>query len=286
MVISRANSIRKAAKTFEESLAGRYPELLAEWDYQKNPFRPDEPVPGSTVMAHWICLEGHEYQKQIGKRALKNSGCPYCRDSSPILLSGFNDLKTKFPELSKEWHPTRNKKTASEIRAFDSTGLNWWICKNSHEWKSSVFNRTRNGSGCPECSNKTSKGELELLSFIRELGYQAKYTDRTVIAPYELDIWIPKLKVAFEFNGVYWHSNKMIQERANTSAHDYHLMKKELAEKAGVRLAFVWQDDWVLSPAQTKDSIERFLKGNHEEILSVYEKPYSLELLKRIQRAR
>lgn len=286
MPVSRANVIRKAARSYEESLAGLYPQLLAEWDYKKNPFPPEAPVPGSTVMAHWRCLEGHEYQKQIAKRAQGNIGCPYCRKSKPLLMSGFNDLETKFPKLAEEWHPELNERSAYETRSCEATYHSWWRCKEGHEWKATVFNRTRNSSGCPECSNKTSKGELELLDYVRALGYEAKYTDRTIIAPYEIDIWIPELQVALEFNGIYWHSDKMVRERSAMSADDYHRMKESMATEAGVRLAFIWQDDWILNPEETKRAVKRFLSGNAEPSLSLYEKPYSLEILRSIQQAR
>lgn len=285
MVVSRASSIRKPAKRPEDSLAGRHPELLQEWDYERNPFSPYEPVPGSTVMAHWRCKEGHEYQKQIAKR-VQGSGCPYCRKSKAILLVGFNDLETMYPELAQEWHPVKNDKPAGETRSSEARYLSWWRCADGHEWKATVFNRTRNNSGCPECSIKTSKGELELLDFVRELGYEAKYTDRTIIAPYELDIWIPELRIGLEFNGIYWHSDKLVRERCAMGAEEYHRRKHELALNADAELGFIWQDDWVLRPEETRDAVKRMLCGEDVPSLRVYEKAYSLELLKEIQAAR
>lgn len=285
MPVSRANIIRKAARSYEESLAGMYPQLLAEWDYEKNPFSPEAPVPGSTVMAHWICLKGHEYQKQIAKRAQGNSGCPYCSTHSKF-LKGFNDLQTRYPELSLQWDHQRNSVGPDEVKATENRVKRFWICAESHGWSASVQNRAARGSGCPECSNKTSKGELELLEYVRALGYEAKYTDRTVIAPYEIDIWIPELRLGLEFNGIYWHSDKLVRERSGMSSEEYHRMKNELAEAAGARLAFVWQNDWVLEPEQTRLAVKSWLEGAKVESLAVYEKPYSLELLRSIQQAR
>lgn len=285
MPVSRANVIRKAARSYEESLAGLYPQLLAEWDYEKNPFPPEAPVPGSTVMAHWRCPEGHEYQKQIAKRANGNSGCPYCSTHSRF-LKGFNDLQTRYPKLVLEWDFERNSVKPDEVKATETRDKRFWLCEDGHSWAASVQNRAARGSGCPECSNKTSKGELELLEYVRELGYEAKYTDRTVIAPYEIDIWIPELKVALEFNGIYWHSDKLVRERSGMSAEDYHRMKFVKAAEAGVRLSFIWQDDWILSPKETRRAVKSFLSGNDEPSLSVYEKPYSLEILKELQQAR
>ena len=32
---------------------------------------------------------------------------------------------------------------------------------------------------------------------------------RNIIKPYELDIYIPKKKIAIEYNGIYWHSTAL-----------------------------------------------------------------------------
>jgi len=67
-----------------------------------------------------------------------------------------------------------------------------------------------------------SNMENELKNFISNF-YKCKTNDKTYINPYELDIYIPDLKLAFEFNGLYWH-NELHKEN------DYHLKKTELCE--------------------------------------------------------
>ena len=61
---------------------------------------------------------------------------------------------------------------------------------------------------CPTCSSGTSRGEHEVAKFIESLGHTVVQRDRSVIAPRELDIWIPEKKIAIEFDGTYWHSAK------------------------------------------------------------------------------
>ena len=56
--------------------------------------------------------------------------------------------------------------------------------------------------------------------------------DRTAIAPYEIDIYIPSKKIGIEFNGTYWHSS-IYKEK------DYHFKKSRFAEKAGIRLIHI-----------------------------------------------
>tara|TARA_B100000886_G_scaffold199121_1_gene137252 strand:+ start:208 stop:423 length:216 start_codon:yes stop_codon:yes gene_type:complete len=56
------------------------------------------------------------------------------------------------PEISKEWHPTKN----GELTPFDfSKGSRkkvWWQCskKTNHEWEAKIADR-KNGTGYPDC---------------------------------------------------------------------------------------------------------------------------------------
>jgi len=53
----------------------------------------------------------------------------------------------------------------------------------------------------------------------------------------ELDIYIPKLNIAIEFNGVYWHSEVFKNK-------DYHINKTKICKSSGIELLHIWEDDW------------------------------------------
>ena len=61
------------------SLADHYPELLKEWDYDKNiDITPETVTVKSNKKVWWKCKKcGHEWQAKIAKRTA-NEGCPYC----------------------------------------------------------------------------------------------------------------------------------------------------------------------------------------------------------------
>lgn len=61
---------------------------------------------------------------------------------------------------------------------------------------------------------------------------------RKIIAPLELDIYIPDKKVAIEYNGVYWHSINAGLDK------NYHLNKTLMCEKQGIRLIHIFQNEW------------------------------------------
>lgn len=81
----------------------------------------------------------------------------------------------------------------------------------------------------------TSKKEKELVNYVKSI-YKGKIieNDRKVIYPLELDIYIPDKQIAIEFNGIYWHSDKVIHKK-------YHLEKSKLCEKKGIRLIHIYE---------------------------------------------
>lgn len=62
-----------------------------------------------------------------------------------------------FPEIAKEWHPTKNGKLSPEKMIPGSNFRAWWKCsKCGNEWVSSVVNRTK-GHGCDLCAQEQRK---------------------------------------------------------------------------------------------------------------------------------
>lgn len=112
----------------------------------------------------------------------------------------------------------------------------------------------RNIVNFPQCSicsrgKPHSKSEKEILSFIQEnIDPTIKIfaNDRSVIAPQELDIYIPELKLAFEFNGLYWHSEKYKHK-------NYHADKWNNCRKNNVKLVSIWEDEWIYHQSTIKN---------------------------------
>ena len=69
----------RVPKSGVNDLATLHPELLKEWDYQKNAdLEPSKLLPGSGKKAWWKCSRcGHEWETVIASRT-KGHGCPKC----------------------------------------------------------------------------------------------------------------------------------------------------------------------------------------------------------------
>ena len=79
--------------------------------------------------------------------------------------------------------------------------------------------------------------ERMVADILDENDVEYRVRDRRVIAPLELDFYIPSLKLAIEVCGLFWHSEGSGKPR------DYHLNKLRLCEKAGVRLLTIFDDE-------------------------------------------
>lgn len=94
---------------------------------------------------------------------------------------------------------------------------------------------------CTKCypiSENASISQIEILKFIEKNYNGIIVSDcKDVIKPYEIDIYLPELKIGFEFNGIWWHSDKFKGE-------NYHQKKQNLSEINGINLYVIWEDDW------------------------------------------
>ena len=139
-------------------LASQFPEIAAEadgWD-------PEKVTPGIDAKLNWKCPVGHKYAASVGSRTNLKTNCPVCINFE--LLTGFNDLQTRFPLIAKEasgWDP-------STVLAGSTQKLSW-KCSKGHIYSASASNRTKAKipTGCPKCGkygfDSTSEGHLYLL---------------------------------------------------------------------------------------------------------------------------
>ncbi|EPY8037403.1 DUF7487 domain-containing protein [Campylobacter coli] len=69
---------------------------------------------------------------------------------------------------------------------------------------------------------------------------------RSIITPYELDIFLPDYNLAIEYDGLFFHSRGLHKHRMfNTPDYDkkYHLKKTEMCEALGIQLFHIFESD-------------------------------------------
>ena len=127
---------------------------------------------------------------------------------------------------------------------------------------------------CSNCVPRAGISNLEknMLNYIKEI-YSGEIieNDKNVIKPKELDIVLPELKLAFEFDGTYWHAdsrifdeNDVISQKQMTAQEiwEYDNNKVLLAESKGIKLIRIKELDWVNDNINTKMFIKNLIEVN------------------------
>lgn len=137
-----------------KSLASEHPDIANEWDHERNGnLRPETVAPKSNKIVHWKCQKfSHQWSTSVASRT-NGSGCPICANRK--LLSGFNDLQTRFPNIAAEWDYVKNfPLTPADVLPGSAKTAHWKCVKHGHEWSTKLVLRTRNNRGCPACVNQ------------------------------------------------------------------------------------------------------------------------------------
>lgn len=135
------------------SLESDRPDLLSEWNFEKNSdLDPGKLGSSSHKKVWWTCNLGHDYFAIVGNRALNGSKCPICTNRT--ILAGFNDFASAYPELLREWSFELNGELRPDAIARSYSKKVWWTCALGHDFSATPANRSSNGSGCPFCAGK------------------------------------------------------------------------------------------------------------------------------------
>lgn len=164
-------------------LESKCPELILDWDYDNNDVLPSEVTWKSHWKVAWKChICGHQWQAIISNRSNLHRGCPECgkiklghsKHISSLLKNG--SLIDNYPEIAKEWHPTKNGTLLPSEVAAGSTKKVWWLGECGHEYEATVGNRTNRKSGCPYCSgHKVIIGETDLQTKFPDIAEDWNY---------------------------------------------------------------------------------------------------------------
>ena len=253
----------------DNNLVIHFPKVAKEWHPSKNgDLTPNDITHGRDKKVWWLCSEGHSYDAAISKRTRKKriydtgtrlkkegpTGCPFCTGQK---ASKDNNLLAVFPEIAKEWHPTKNGElTPKDVTYGSSRKKVWWLCSKGHSYDTFINSRTNSKSGCPKCSNQSSEPEIRILSELK--WFFKEVNSRYKLDGVEIDIYLPDINLGIEYDGKYWHKD----------IKDTDLRKNEFLVAQGIHLIRVRQhpleqltkNDLLVSAPLTKVDIDEILK--------------------------
>ena len=198
----------------KNSLATRFPDIAAEWDYERNgDITPDKVTAGASKERWWTCDKGpdHKWPAAPGTRtnpSVNFPGCPFCAGKK---VSVTNSLEAKFPDIAAEWDHERNGNLTPDRVTFGANRSAHWICPDKgHRYKTNINWRTSDGTGCAECHVRpASLVELAIKFELREF-FNVDLSPTSKVKGVNgrnlsVDILLPDDGIIIEYDGYYYH---------------------------------------------------------------------------------
>jgi len=188
------------------------------------------------------CPEHGDFEQGAKNHSI-GQGCPHC--GKDLITGRKGEAYEDVTARAKEAH----KGKFEYLGWADKTGRYLRIICPVHGEFTQMAKDHARGVGCRSCSHSgESKAQVEIFNYCRELIDEAipnyKFTGRK-----ELDVYIPSKSLAIEFNGAYWHSTAV--------ASNLNIYRKQLlAEKQGIRVINIYEDEWSLK----RDVVEQTIK--------------------------
>jgi len=146
-----------------------------------------------------------------------------------------------------------------------------YICGTCNNIMERTWYDIQQGYLCLTCSPRdtgTSKGERQVLAYVESLLPDDTIVHpnlKTIIPPKELDIYIPSLNLAIEYDGLYHHRTAPDNHEST-----YHLNKTNNCKNLNIRLLHFFEDEWKYKQNIVEMTIRRILNiSNNETNLNI-----------------
>jgi hypothetical protein len=251
---------------FPRITKNNYKKLLTKFKGNEYKFIEEYKDKDTPILAEHIEC-GHKW-KVIPYELIKRTSCPKCSK---------DDVTDKLKLSGKEFVEKLKNKWGYNPYIFDENQYDGYHekinvkCKEcGYETRLTPNNMIGGNKNeniiCKKCSNNRERSmeEQELLSFIKN-NYNKKIivNDRSLLNGKEIDIYLPDDNIAFEYNGLYWHSNNFLNK-------NYHLKKFNKCKDKNIKLIHIYSDEWVFNKENIKEKILLILNKNKTNKLENY----------------
>jgi len=207
-----------------------------------------------------------QIRKKINKTCLEKYGTINASES-PIVRNKIKNTKKEkygnpyFNNWDKMSRTKLNKHNFNIIK-IENNIINA-ICDKNHNFKLDYniyyYRKNNNLTICPICnpiSYNISSLEKDLVNFIKN-NYNGNIilNSKKLLGGKELDIYLPDINIAFEFNGSYWHSNLKKDKY-------YHINKLTECIDNNIELIHIYEYQWL--------NMNDILKSNILNKLKIY----------------
>lgn len=260
------------------SILVKQPELMKEWDYEKNKDL-DPSVIGecSHISAWWICpLKNCSYQCVINYRSKNRISCYSCFGYGFCYEKSFG---YNYPELLLQWS-SDNEISPYDIKCSSNEMIIWECNECNNKWTCSVSYRSQNHGHCNKC--KTAGYSRKAMEWMRYLliyknvnvrhalnggEYCPNITDSEgVPRKWRLDGYCEETRIGYEFYGDFWHGhqtrydptkmNSMVKKTFG-ELHRITKYRERMMMENDIDIEYIWESEWdELKKTLPKDMIK------------------------------
>ena len=197
------------------------------------------------------CPKDHIYKTRYYQWYNLKQRCPYCA----------GNVKLSYEYIKKEVEDVGYKLISEKY--INNNSCLVVQCDYDHVF-STNFNRFKQGKcRCKICvGNGRSQPERDLVDFIKTFydGVLIE-NDKTLVKNYltnrflELDVWLPDINKAIEFNGEYYHSSDKTKVKDK--------IKIDTCKKLNIYLLVIKYKDWINDQLQVEQNIKNFIIGGN-----------------------
>lgn len=244
----RTNELSMTFEEFEELSTIKH---NGKYRYVKDTFK------NASTRTKIICPVHGEFWQLPVKHYLLGQGCKKCYEEIMHNIKTTNLSSEEYYEKANLIHNGKYKYIGDFTKTKDPITA---VCPVHGEFVQEAESHLR-GHGCPKCANKVSKAEDEIYELVCGLLGKENVISRNrdILDGKELDIYIPKLCVAIEYNGIRWHSEEFNKDK------NYHLHKLLECNNEGIKLIQIFEDEWLEHKELVLKKIKHILGFNDGE---------------------
>ena len=209
-----------------------------------------------------ICPEHGEFWQYPYQHIDRKNGCPKCGN-----IATASKLSKTREDFIKDAIKVHGDKYTFKDTIYKNSTTRIKVNCRKHGMFEILPSNLLQGYGCPKCRCTCSKEENEVANFIGELNVESEKIK--LENGQELDIYIPDKKIAFEFDGLYWHCELKKDKY-------YHSKKTYYCKEQGIRLIHIFEDEWLYKRDIVKSNIRYLL---HKNINRIYGRKCIIKVL-------
>lgn len=247
------SNTKRSTEEWVAKVLAKHPEFADKYDYSQAVYA------GTDESVTIICKTCGRVCTPKARRHMAGQGCKSCagRAASANQVPSFQEMV----ERAKEVHGDKYTYLGNSYTCMTSK-MDILCNKCGRIFPQKPDQHIGKKQGCPFCQHVVSSGEKDVFAFVKEHTHCEVQNNVRIVPDFfvgdkkvhkaELDIYVPELKLAIEYNGTYFHDISL-------KGKGYHIGKRKACEQLGIRMISIWECDW--QDDRKRPIIERYLKN-------------------------